>query len=315
MLDTATLDHLLTKTSRTFALAIPLLEEPTRRAVSLAYLVLRLADTFEDATEWGRAERVAALDAFARLLGPQTSEPTARASSADGRASAEAASLTARWLAAPPTRSPALLELLARTPDVMASLDALAPSARAIVARHARRTTDGMALVVARADERGSLRLSSVEELRDYCYTVAGIVGELLTEIFLHDAPSLAAERAELERTMVAFGEGLQLVNILKDSEGDAKEGRAYLPPGASRAEVLALAREDLALGQAYLSALVRGRAPRGTVGFCALLLTLATAALDRVEARGAGAKIAREDVLRMHDEARDFARRAQGQR
>jgi len=59
----------------------------------------------------------------------------------------------------------------------------------------------------------------------------------------------------------------------------------------------------------------VRGRAPRGTVGFCALLLTLATAALDRVEARGAGAKIAREDVLRMHDEARDFARRAQGQR
>ena len=29
------------------------------------------------------------------------------------------------------------------------------------------------------------------KELRDYCYTVAGIVGEMLTELFLLQSPSL----------------------------------------------------------------------------------------------------------------------------
>ena len=45
-------DDLLQKTSRTFALTIPLL--PRRRAheVGLAYLLFRIIDTFEDATRW-----------------------------------------------------------------------------------------------------------------------------------------------------------------------------------------------------------------------------------------------------------------------
>ena len=70
------LDALLTKTSRTFALAIPLLPEPTRRAVSVSYLLFRIADTFEDATAWARAKRIAALNEFAELL---TLEPARRA--------------------------------------------------------------------------------------------------------------------------------------------------------------------------------------------------------------------------------------------
>ncbi len=41
------LDDLLFKTSRTFALAIPLLPEPTGRAVSVAYLLFRIADTLK----------------------------------------------------------------------------------------------------------------------------------------------------------------------------------------------------------------------------------------------------------------------------
>ena len=39
------LDDLLEKTSRTFALAIPLLPTPAREAVGLAYLLFRVADT------------------------------------------------------------------------------------------------------------------------------------------------------------------------------------------------------------------------------------------------------------------------------
>ena len=62
------LDDLLEKTSRTFALSIPMLPEPTRRHVGIAYLLFRVADTFEDASLWSRARRLAALDDLAQLL-------------------------------------------------------------------------------------------------------------------------------------------------------------------------------------------------------------------------------------------------------
>jgi len=43
-------DDLLQKTSRTFAVTIPMLPSPTRQQVGLAYLLFRIIDTFEDAT-------------------------------------------------------------------------------------------------------------------------------------------------------------------------------------------------------------------------------------------------------------------------
>ncbi len=54
----ADLDELLVKTSRTFALSIPPLPEPTRRQVTVAYLLFRLIDTVEDASHWPKQRRV-----------------------------------------------------------------------------------------------------------------------------------------------------------------------------------------------------------------------------------------------------------------
>ncbi|MCB1057030.1 MAG: hypothetical protein KDD11_16130, partial [Acidobacteria bacterium] len=56
------LQDLLIKTSRTFALSIPLLPEPTCSEVRLAYLLFRIADTFEDSTAWSKERRIRALD-------------------------------------------------------------------------------------------------------------------------------------------------------------------------------------------------------------------------------------------------------------
>ena len=64
----ADLADLLEKTSRTFALSIPVLPEPTRREVMIAYLLFRIADTFEDAAHWEPEARIAALSDFNRLL-------------------------------------------------------------------------------------------------------------------------------------------------------------------------------------------------------------------------------------------------------
>jgi len=281
------LDDLLSKTSRTFALAIPLLPEPTRKAVSVAYLLFRVADTFEDATTWPREERLDALESFVELL---ELSPSARVAEAQRRSEA--------WLQRPPVDHEGYLELLGELAPVLAELDTLAPAVSGLVIRHTIRTTEGMASVVARADERGNLRLASVPELKDYCYIVAGIVGELLTELFLHDAPALESQHAELTRLMRAFGEGLQLVNILKDVGDDAQDGRVYLPAAVPRAELFALARADLDDANRYVQALQRGGAPRGFLAFTGLSLVLAFAALDRLEADGAGAKVPRQQVM-----------------
>jgi farnesyl-diphosphate farnesyltransferase len=71
------IDDLLRKTSRTFALTIPLLPEPTRKEVGVAYLLFRIIDTFEDAPRWAPLRRVEALQRFIDLLDapPQTAAP------------------------------------------------------------------------------------------------------------------------------------------------------------------------------------------------------------------------------------------------
>ena len=248
----ANLDDLLEKTSRTFALSIPMLPEPTRRHVGIAYLLFRVADTFEDGLLWPRAKRLAALDDLARLLETRGGE----------KAAAE------RWLADAPVAHAGYLELLRETPSVMDAYWDLEAPARAVLRRDLLRTVSGMARFVRRGDSKGNLRLASLRELRDYCYVVAGIVGEMLTELFLLESESLAPFASRLRRRSRYFGEALQLVNILKDANSDATEGRVYLPGGIDRSRVFALARRDLEIAAAYVGTLQLAGAPDGFVAF-----------------------------------------------
>ena len=59
---------LLHKTSRTFALSIPLLPEPLQTEVAVAYLLFRIIDTFEDAVRWAPGRRAKALGLFAQQM-------------------------------------------------------------------------------------------------------------------------------------------------------------------------------------------------------------------------------------------------------
>ncbi len=281
---TPDLDDLLEKTSRTFALSIPLLPDPTRREVTIAYLLFRIADTFEDAASWSRDQRIEALDGFVCLL----SEPRPRRA----KASAE------RWADAMPIEHAGYLELVREMPFVLDGFFGLQPVARDVVRHHTVRTARGMAGFVARTDGDGVLRLADLEDLRGYCYVVAGIVGELCTDLFLLGRPQLQSVAEDLRQHAAHFGEALQLVNILKDSLFDATEGRSYLPPDLNRATVLALAREDLGLAVAYVRALQTGGAERGVIAFNAIPVLLAYATLDKVEAEGPGAKISRPEVF-----------------
>ena len=282
------LDDLLLETSRTFALTIPLLPEPTRRATCLAYLLFRISDTFEDATTWTREDRIRALQVWCTVLRAPATWTSA------------APPLAADWLTRKPSSHEGYLRLVAAIPDVLAEVHALASERRAIVVDHAIRSAEGMAKVLEGAEADGWVRLKSLEELREYCYIVAGIVGELLTALFLHDAPAIASEASTLRAEERAFGEALQLVNILKDEQDDESEGRRFLPASVQRSEVLALAREDLARAGRYTQALVRAGAPPGFVAFTSMPAELAEKTLDRVEKDGPSAKVSRAVVLEM---------------
>ena len=279
----ASLEDLLEKTSRTFALSIPVLPEPTRREVMIAYLLFRIADTFEDASHWEPDFRIEALEDFSGLL-RTLSRP-------------EAERLAAKWSGAGPSPHAGYRELIAEVPFVLEAFDGLSAGAIEAVRTHVLRSARGMAGYVART-RAGALVLADLPDLKAYCYVVAGIVGEMLTELFLLGRQELSDVAPFLRERAAAFGEALQLVNILKDSAADASEGRRYLPQGVARGEVFALARRDLGAAGEYIAALQSAGAPRGLVEFTALPVLLARATLDQIEARGPGSKVGRAEVF-----------------
>jgi farnesyl-diphosphate farnesyltransferase len=279
----ATLRALLHKTSRTFALTIPLLPEPLQTEIATAYLLFRIIDTFEDATRWEASRRASALSLFIQLM--DSDDPH------------ELGEMTARWLDDPPLDDPGYLELLGATPEVIGWHRHLRPAACELLRRHVTRSARGMIGVVERSDAKGDIQLQTLQDLREYCFVVAGIVGEMLTELFLLQSPSLEKVAPDLRARAVEFGEALQLVNILKDVRPDAEQGRVYLPREATLAEVFLLARADLRRAIEYTDLLRSAGADKGTVAFNALNTRLAIGTLHLLRDQGPGAKLTRLQV------------------
>jgi phytoene synthase len=72
-------------------------------------------------------------------------------------------------------------------------------------------------------------RYATFEDLRDYCYSVASVVGLICIEIFGY-------QYEETKEYAVHLGIALQLTNILRDIRSDAARGRIYLPQEDRRA-------------------------------------------------------------------------------
>jgi farnesyl-diphosphate farnesyltransferase len=287
---------LLQKTSRTFALTIPFLPDPTRAEVSIAYLLFRIIDTFEDATRWPAPRRIETLTRFMELC-----DQPPKASAA----------LVEDCERDPPLEHAGYRELLGKIPLVLKAFQDLRPGARAPIRRHLGRSAEGMKGFVARGEGLHGLELETVDDLRDYCYAVAGIVGEMLTELFLLGRPELSAVAEDLRNRAAEFGEGLQLVNILKDAGRDALESRVYLPRGVGLPEIFALAHSDLSAAAAYTEALRGAGTELGLVAFNAFVCKLAIGTLRVLRERGTGAKLSRIEVAAISaDVSRALGRR-----
>lgn len=278
----------LEQTSRTFALSIPLLPEDLRRPVTVAYLLFRIADTIEDELEGPAELRAAALRLVAERF------------EADPGSLAEALGERSRTTLASEVAHDGYADLIEAAPDVLKAFLNLPQDERAIIARHLARTARGMADFLGR-----DLSGGSASDLRAYCYAVAGIVGEMLTELFALRDAGAARVSSDLTRDAAAFGEGLQLVNIVRDASDDLHAGRCYLPRSLGRAELMAMARAGFEGAERYAAALERAGAAAGIVAFNALNAVLAVRTLRLVEAEGPGAKLSREEVAGLVSEIR----------
>lgn len=217
----------LGEVSRSFSKPIALLPRHIEVAVTLGYLLCRVADTVEDHPAVPPASREQLFAIFLDVL--------------HGRK--EPGSLAAAFTEIP--GDDAQLVLARNLPIVMRVFRGLPERARASLSRWVSEMARGMALYAHRepgAD--GVIALHTVPDLERYCYFVAGTVGHLLTDLFLDELGDEATPEVTFALRVHAepFGAGLQLVNILKDLTDDRERRWSYIPRTAGGARGVGVA-------------------------------------------------------------------------
>lgn len=210
--DEALQDYLLQGVSRTFALTIPLLPKPLRGAISNAYLLCRTIDTIEDEpgldfnTKQQQCRRYLQVvegnrnpNDFARELLPLITE--------------EATDMER--------------ELVAFSDRIVGITHRLRDKAREAIGRCIRIMSEGM---IHFQKEQTKMGLATLADLDRYCYVVAGVVGEMLTDLFCLESPETARNHDKMMALSTSFGQGLQMTNILKDIWDDYQRGACWLP-------------------------------------------------------------------------------------
>jgi farnesyl-diphosphate farnesyltransferase len=210
--DRAYQERILPHVSRTFALTIPQLPAALRVAVTNAYLLCRIADTIEDEPALSPAETQNFLQRFQVVVG------------GGGDAAALVADLDPKLSNRTLAAERDLIKNMVPVLGVTASLNG---SQRAAILRCVELMCYGMPRFQSTASLRG---LAASSDLDEYCYYVAGVVGDMLTELFCDYSPEIALRRPELQARAVSFAQGLQMTNILKDVWDDRTRGACWLP-------------------------------------------------------------------------------------
>ena len=257
---------ILGSVSRTFALTIPLLPPAIEVVVGNTYLLCRIVDTIEDAAELNPAEKQRLSKLFLEAtLGtiPVASFVSPCLDALRGYSNVDE------------------LDLIAHTPTVLRILHTFPDRDQAAINRCVSIMSDGMSHFHNRQTQAG---LKDLAEFEKYCYVVAGVVGELLTDIFSHYSPEFAKRIQGHEQLAIAFGQALQMTNILKDSPEDHARGVSWKPAKMSQAELLKIAHKKLQDSMSYIILL-----PENEIGmrrFCFLAFGLAVMTLEKIASR-----------------------------
>ena len=272
----STYEEHLTRVSRSFAFCIEQLDRPLRDWVGLGYLLCRMADTVEDST-WEKRDDQSA--AFAQLLS-FLARP------------AKTARIIA-WTAQIPSEIPEGERLLLEdAPRILGDLHALPPKVRTVLRRTVASMVRGMDHFC--EEGRGAAAPTNMAEANQYCFFVAGIVGELLTDLVAQADPAYRPSASNYADAF-HFGLFLQKINLLKDQRADAEVKRFLVP---SREKMRASLRVDARLAFRYIQGIPLSQ--RGYRTFCAWSFFLGIASLpwiDRAWEEGRDLKISRAET------------------
>lgn len=203
---------LLEGVSRTFALTIPQLPTGLYEAVANAYLLCRIVDTVEDEVSLDFPQKLEFCNRFIEVV--RTGEGAA------SFASDLAPLLSEQTIPA----EHVLIQLTARVIEITHSF---APEQIAALLSCVETMAKGMP-VYQGMDLSGGL--ATMQDMNEYCYYVAGCVGEMLAKLFCHYSPQINQHHDQLLTLSTSFGQGLQMTNILKDIWDDAQRGVCWLP-------------------------------------------------------------------------------------
>ncbi|HEY5894138.1 MAG TPA: squalene/phytoene synthase family protein [Chthoniobacterales bacterium] len=218
---------LLASVSRSFYLTIRALPKRLRHPIRTAYLLARATDTIADTPQVAVDERLKHLLAV-KSCASQDSDRS---------------KLVQTGIAFGPLQTNSAEKILiAGLPEIFADFDQLEEADR----------KDVMTVLdlIVRGQEKDLTAFRHVRALLDekaldeYTYLVAGCVGEFWTQVCSRKLRCFSREPVDQMLSWGRhFGQGLQLVNILRDVRADWENGRCYLPLGTA-----ALDSQDAAL-------------------------------------------------------------------
>ncbi len=204
--------YFLQGVSRTFALTIPQLPSPLSEVITNAYLLCRTVDTIEDEPALNSTQKRTFCDRFIQVV---AGKEDSTAFSQELLPELSNGTLDAEK------------ELVAYLPRVIQITHTYAPAQREALQRCVEIMSEGMAYYQEHTSGSGLKDLAAMDK---YCYYVAGVVGEMLTDLFAYHSPKIAAKHTEMMSLAVSFGQGLQMTNILKDIWDDLERGACWLP-------------------------------------------------------------------------------------
>jgi farnesyl-diphosphate farnesyltransferase len=239
----------LEQTSRTFFLPIMTLDGELQDAVSSSYLCFRAIDEIEDHPDLESGRKVALLREVSHAMqtSPDHFKPYLET----------------------------LFEPLECLPEVTRRLGDWASLAPDSVAHRVWDATATMSNRMADWAAR-DWRIVSQADLDAYTHSVAGSVGLLLSDLWAwHDGTRTNRSEA------VAYGRGLQTVNIIRNREEDLARGADFFPDGWGREEMIAYCSAHLDAADCYNASLQHSSA----LNFCLIPLALARGTLDAIVA------------------------------
>jgi farnesyl-diphosphate farnesyltransferase len=220
-IESALLRDVLRRVSRSFYLTLSVAPVQTRRTVGLGYLFCRTADTIADTSIIPPGERLNTLTRYReQFLQPTVQWPFIN-------------DLSTRLVPHQGTEGEQVL--LSKLRDCFLLLSTLPPRDQELIRELVATLTNGMAMDLSAfpGDSQQTARaLPTMKEMDQYCYYVAGCVGEFWTRLHRHYFPKMADSMTEEAQCQLAvhFGKGLQLTNLLKDIGQDLARGRCYVP-------------------------------------------------------------------------------------